>query len=805
MITDKNSIIKIKAGTDGTVSVAVECKARINGVKFTVFEPCGVQTSVDLSVDGNRAKGIFHVSEPELWSVDLPVLYGFSAKISTENGEESAEGKFGFRTLSANGKNVCLNGVPVFIRGYIRGATAHEHSNNAGLSETEFYRKNISEAKKFGFNLVRFHSVVPNETFLNVADELGMLVHIELRPPHDIYNNLEEMVTTGNAVVNDDFLEEVINKGYNHPSLAVYCIGNEIKNAPDGTIHAIKEKIDALDGTRLFLDTCAWGENGRPDIDIDVQHLSYYFPFGKHARMYDDTDNLLVVGHSDDKPLKTDGLNAEISKTLRFSVPLIAHEVCHYTALRDYAGLKEKFRKNGVDVPWWIDEELQIIEEKGYTSRYNEMYRASKHFQAECWKTAFEAMRSSKILGGFHFLQFADTDVYENSNGIVDCFDDENYVTPEFFMQFNGERVLLCDLGYRNFYANAVIKLPFSFSNCGADDEKTATFTFELKRADGTVFASAKMPNIDVSQKGLYDICKVAVNIPEVCGSEKLTLEAKLLAGGDVFSENSWEIWVYEKDETLSYNDFVNYDDGKNIVTDDIEKAFSSLERGKNVCLVYRSEWTRHVANKAQQSPEYAFKATWNRFKPVIWDRGTNYGGLCNAALLKKFGFASDEFYSLNYSLLSEDCDKIILDDFPVKVETIVSGIDKSCRDRFDAYKGSFNLPEIMPDRTLRDFGYLFSLKVGCGKLLVCGFNLTGLDKDEPSSAGMARFILNYVKSNDFAPENGISPDELKDYMKKCALAPVKERMMTQFWELDDAPVESPSFWKESREYLTKE
>ena len=187
-----------------------------------------------------------------------------------------------------------------------------------------------------------------------------------------------------------------------------------------------------------------------------------------------------------------------------------------------------------------------------------------------------------------------------------------------------------------------------------------------------------------------------------------------------------------------------------------------------------------------------------------IWDRGTNYGGLCNAGLLKKFGFASDKFYGLNYSLLSEDCDKIILDDFPVKVETVVSGIDKSCRDRFDAYKGSFNLPEIMPDRTLRDFGYLFSLKVGCGKLLVCGFNLTGLDRNEPSSAGMAKFILNYIKSEDFAPENGISLGELKEYMKKCALSPVKERMMTQFWELDDSPVESSSFWKESREYLTK-
>ena len=804
MITDEKSIIKIKTETDGGVSVIIECASRINGVKFTASDPRGAQTSVDLSVDGNRANGFFRIAKPALWSVDSPVLYGFSVIISTQNGEETAAGKFGFRTLSTTGGNVCLNGSPIFIRGYIRGATAHEHLNNARLSEAEFYRKNISEAKKFGFNLVRFHSVVPNETFLNVADELGILVHIELRPPHDIYNNLEEMVTTGNAVVNDDFLEEVINKGYNHPSLAVYCIGNEIKNAPDGTIHAIKEKIDALDGTRLFLDTCAWGENGRPDIDIDVQHLSYYFPFGKHARMYDDTGNLLVVGHSEDKPLKTDGLNAGISKTLRFSVPLIAHEVCHYTALRDFSGLKEKFVKNGVPLPWWIDEELKIIEEKRYSSRYDKMYRASKYFQAECWKTAFEAMRSSKILGGFHFLQFADTDVYENSNGIVDCFDDENYVTPEFFLQFNGARVLLCDLGYRNFYANDVITLPFSLSDCGAGEEKTATFVFTVKREDGTVCASAEMPNIDVSEKGLYEICKVAVRMPDARGSEKLTIEAKLVANSRVYSQNKWQIWVYEKGKAFSYSDFVNYDDGKNVVTDDIEKAFSSLEQGKNVCLVYRSEWTRHVANKVQSRPGYAFKATWNRFKPVIWDRGTNYGGLCNAGLLGKYGFASGEYYDFNYCILTEDCDKIVLDDFPVKVKNIVSGIDKSCRDRFDAYKGSFNLPEIMPDRTLRDFGYLFSLKVGGGKLLVCGLNLTGLDNNEPSSAGMAKFILNYIKSDDFAPEDGISLGKLKEYMKNCASTPVKERMMTQFWELDDAPVESPSFWKESREYLTK-
>ena len=153
-------------------------------------------------------------------------------------------------------------------------------------------------------------------------------------------------------------------------------------------------------------------------------------------------------------------------------------------------------------------------------------------------------------------------------------------------------------------------------------------------------------------------------------------------------------------------------------------------------------------------------------------------GGLCDEKLLKKHGFASGKYYDFNYSVISEDCDKIILDDFPVKTDVIVSGTDKSCRDRFDAYKGSFNLPDIMPDRTLRNFGYLFSLKVGTGKLLVCGFNLKGLDENEPSSEGLARFIIDYMSGEDFAPTNGISLKELKEYMKKCALTPVKERMI---------------------------
>lgn len=807
MITKKNSVIKIKSDSlKGNATLFIRAEKTIRFVVLNVENKNGKSYRFTYENNSAEFKGGFSIENPVLWSISSPYLYTYKLEITYTDEVETATGTFGFRTLTTNGKEVCLNGTPVFIRGYIRGTTAHDHANNAGLSDEEFYRKNITEAKKFGFNYVRFHSVVPNETFFKIADELGILVHIELRPPHDIYNNLEEMVTTGNAVVPLNFLQDVVERLCNHPSLAVYCIGNEIKNIVGGSkeIEEIKKTIDLLDGTRLFLDTCAWGENNRPNVDIDVQHMSYYFPFGKHADMYEDTDNLLVVGKSEEKPMRADGDGASVSRTLFFRVPLIAHEVCHYTALRDYQALKAKFVKYGAKEPWWIDEEIKMIAHKGFAQRYDEMYKASKEFQRECWKTAYEAMRTSSLLGGFHFLQFADTDVYENSNGIVDCFDDENYITPDDFLTFNGDRVLIAKLGGRLYNEEQEIVVPVFFSNCGEDNERVADFAFSLVGERDETAAQVTIRNIDVSRKGLYEICKLRVRLPKVNGSEKFLFKTQLTCGGKCYSRNEWKIWVYQTETPMSYNDFVSYDKDGVMVVDDVCKALDGLKKGKKVCLVYRADWTRHVANKGQKQPEYAFRATWNRFKPVIWDRGTNYGGICEQALLEKHGFATGRYYDVNYSVLSEDCDKIVLDDFPVQVHNILSGIDKSCRDRFDAYKASFNLPELMYDRTLRDFSYLFDLQVGAGKLLVCGLNMTGLDNNEPSTVRMAKWILSYMCSDDFAPTATLSLEELKEYMHTCAKTPVKERMMTQFWQLDDEPVESSQFWIDSRAYLTE-
>ena len=797
------AIVKIDStNTHGYGKVFVESHKKIKAVGFEIIDRTNYRKKISYDACGNeKFSGDFYIKNPILWSLTEPYLYIYRLDITYSDGEQEEHcGRFGFRKIGQNGKNITINDKPVYIRGYIRGAKAHEHANLLGLSLKDFYLKNLRQAKKFGFNYVRFHSVVPEEELFEAADEVGMLVHVELRPPHDIYNNLEEMITTGSAIVPEEFLKETVDKYFNHPSFAVYCIGNEIKRARSDDIRKIREKIDEFDGTRLFLDTCAWGKNNRPNVDMDVQHLSYYFPYGKHACMYDDTENLLAANVDENEPMKVETENCEIVRNLYFNVPLLAHEVCHYTALRDFYSLKEKFIKSGAAMPWWLDEEIKLIEEKGFKNSFSEMFKASKHFQFICWKTAYEEMRKSSLLGGFHFLQFADTDAYENSNGVVDCFDDENCVKPEDFLKFNGDRVLIADLKTRNYFCADEITIPVYFSNLGEDVETRANLSLTLEK-NGKAYVDCFMKNLDVSRKGSYKLCKTKIILPKEEGVYALKLKLTTERGG--YSENEWTLWIYDKPaKKETYKEFVSYVCDNAAIMDDIEKAYDLLEKGKKVCLVYRSDWTRHRLNPEMKSPKYAFKASWNRFKPVIWDRGTNFGGINDKATLNKYGFPCEDYYDFNFGEISEDCDKINLDDFPIAVKKLISGIDKSSRDRFDAYKDAYNLPELMPDRTLRDFAYLFELKVGKGSLLVCGLNLTGLDKNEPSSIAMAEFIKRYINSEDFNPENGISLENLKAYMSECAKTPVRERTMTQFWELDDAPVESPEFWRMAKEYL---
>ncbi len=815
MKTQNNTILKIVAGkVSEAAKIEIVSESQIKECVWKISEgDKAVCEGIEKCSNNNVL--ITAVFDAKAWSVEEPNLYSFSAVITYEDGSvEEITDSFGFRYFETDEQYIYLNGYPFYMRAYIRGAAAHEHENNCNLSEYDFYKKNIQMAKSYGFNTIRFHSRIPPEACFRAADELGILIHIEMRRNKKEYNNLHEMLYGKNDFASNEEIEEIINTLYNHPSFMVYCVGNEIREpGKKPRIKEIRDFIKEKDPTRLFLDTCAHGEYDRDYVDFDVQHMSYFFPYGKNADMFENTDNLLCFGTVDNKEMvKVDG-DCKIRRGISFGRPLIAHEVCHYTSWRDYYALKEKFEKYNIPAPWWVDEEIKMLEAKGYKENFAETLQITKDFQFRCWKTALEGIRSSKLLSGFHMLQFADTDKYENSNGVVDCFDDPHGISTEEFKKFNGDTVVLAKLPERVFECGDIVKIPVLISQYKINPPAKGAFSYELKGEK--VYNQGTLENIDTRKSGLYDICSLEIKLPEIKNAEKLVLSCRIDFEDGTMCHNSWEIWVFptsSKEVCATVKMDCDYvanarkisEDDSFVITDRLnDEIFEDLQNGKNVMLLYRTNWTRHLLDKKQAAPKYSFRAVWERYKGVIWDRGTINGGMDDKDLLIKYGFTTDGQINFQYYDLIEDSDKINLDDFPVQVKSIVSGLDKAARDRFDPKK--FELPELMYDRTMRNFSYCFEIKVGKGKLLVTGFNFTNI-KDSVSTSAMFDTLVSYCKSKDFAPEFEISTEKLKEYLSDVAKSgPNKERMMTQYWQLDDEPVESMDYWEESERYLRED
>ena len=148
MITEKGTILKLTAEkiSEG-FKAEITADKSIKNINWNVKNINGEIKSEGNS-DSSTVSAIFNAEE---WSVNNPVLYTFIACVTYEDGEEeTVSDRFGFRYFETDEKYIYLNGFPFYMRAYIRGTAAHEHQNNCGLSEIEFYRKNIRMAKSYG-------------------------------------------------------------------------------------------------------------------------------------------------------------------------------------------------------------------------------------------------------------------------------------------------------------------------------------------------------------------------------------------------------------------------------------------------------------------------------------------------------------------------------------------------------------------------------------------------------------------------------------------------------------------------------
>ncbi len=116
------------------------------------------------------------VPTPELWSPETPRRYTASVRLGA--GPAIVE-RFGFRTFEGRGGLFLLNGAPY----YMIGALDQDFYPETIYStpSRDLLKEEMLAAKQLGLNTLRCHIKVPDPRYLEVADEVGLLVWYEIR------------------------------------------------------------------------------------------------------------------------------------------------------------------------------------------------------------------------------------------------------------------------------------------------------------------------------------------------------------------------------------------------------------------------------------------------------------------------------------------------------------------------------------------------------------------------------------------------------------------------------------------------
>jgi beta-glucuronidase len=180
---------------------------------------------------------------PQLWSPQNPKLY----RTILSGGEDHIEDEIGFRTIETRGKQILLNGKPIFLRGISMHEEAAWRGGRAFSLEDD--RTLLGWAKELGCNFVRLAHYPHNENTSRIADRMGLLLWSEI----PLYWGItwENTATYDNA---QRQMRDMVARDHNRASVILWSLANE--TAPGPARNAFLEKLAAftrgLDGTRLL-------------------------------------------------------------------------------------------------------------------------------------------------------------------------------------------------------------------------------------------------------------------------------------------------------------------------------------------------------------------------------------------------------------------------------------------------------------------------------------------------------------------------------------------------------------------------
>ena len=195
---------------------------------------------------GNGCETDIVIPNAKLWSGENPYLY--TCKVSVDGDE--AFTNFGIRTITWDNKGFYINGKRTLLRG---GCVHHDNGIVGAATYDEAEWRRVRIMKDAGFNAIRSAHNPTSRALLEACDYYGMYVMDESWDMWFHHKSKFDYATHWRKNYLSD-LQAMVNRDYNHPSVVMYSIGNEVSEpAKEEGVEKTKEMVAFLkkeDGTR---------------------------------------------------------------------------------------------------------------------------------------------------------------------------------------------------------------------------------------------------------------------------------------------------------------------------------------------------------------------------------------------------------------------------------------------------------------------------------------------------------------------------------------------------------------------------
>jgi Glycosyl hydrolases family 2, sugar binding domain/Glycosyl hydrolases family 2/Glycosyl hydrolases family 2, TIM barrel domain len=639
-------------------------------------------------------------NEVKLWSEFHPNIYNFKAEITSQGKSDTYQTNFGMREIKAVGKQLQINGKPLFLRGTLECAIFPK-TGFPPTDKAEWLRI-FKVARAHGLNHFRFHSWCPPKAAFDAADELGFYLHVECSS----WANTNSSLGDGNPIDNYLYLESerMIAQYGNHPSFCILLYGNEPtgKNK-DAFLSNFVSYWKNNDNRRIYSSGAGW-----PNLAVND------FLSSPNPRIQGWGEELKSIINK--KAPASDYDWTQKIKT--FTQPVVSHEIGQWCV---YPNFNEIAKYTGVVRAKNFEIFQETFKNNGMAQLADSFLLASGKLQALCYKADIEAALRTKDFGGFQLLDLHDFPGQGTALvGVLDPFwEEKGYISPKEYSHFCNSTVPLARLK-KHIYTNSdTLSTLVEVAHYGDEPLKDCVPTWKISDASSKVVFSGSLPQTDIPLGNCFSLGQISVPLSSIQKAEKLVLEVSVGS----FS-NSWDIWVYPANKTV-----IAGIEKIKIVSELDSTTQQFLENGGSVLLTLK---------KGTLKPEFGGKIAigfssifWN----TAWTKGQaphTLGILCNPQHPALANFPTEYYSNWQWWDAMSHSNAIMLAPISSEIKPIVRVID----DWF----------------TNRPLALLFEVKVGKGKLLVSGIDFNK-DMEKRAEAQQLLYSLKkYMVSGAFNP-----------------------------------------------------